>query len=249
MQGVIKPRYAYFAEFKYKFIVDKEIIISMFEGERREFLQAIFTTTRFKKVWGEPNFEAVFHTYQSERGRVITALEYLAEKQLIELESKKMTEVFQVNQDALRNLKLAHSLYQYFSDKEEKEIKRIASLVRFFELNSCLSCNLSYYFDDHQVPKQCGHCSVCRGQVAELTYSIQGTWPKDVLLQQYLAKLAQQLTGKADISLDLCCRFLAGISVPVFARNKVKQLPGFACCERLRYSDIRNKIASLKLES
>jgi ATP-dependent DNA helicase RecQ len=30
--------------------------------------------------------------------------------------------------------------------------------------------------------------------------------------------------------------------VPVFARNKVRQLPGFGSCEPLRYSDIRQKI-------
>jgi len=247
MNGVIKPMYAYFAEFKYKFLQDKEAILAMFEGERRDFLQAIFNTSQFKKIWGAPDFDALFRSYQSERGRVITALEYLAEKHLIELESKKMTEVFQVNQQSLHNPELAHSLHHYFVDKEEKEIKRIASLVRFFELDKCLSSNLARYFDDQQAPQQCGHCSVCRGQVAKLEYSQLASWPADNELQQALAGLAQQLAGKVDVSLDIQCRFLAGISVPVFARNKVRQLPGFARCEKLRYSDIRQKIRSLAL--
>lgn len=244
MQGVIKPMYAYFAEFKYKFLQEKESILAMFEGERKAFLQAVFQTSQFKKVWGAPDFEAMFKTYQSERGRVITALEYLAEKHLIELESKKMTEVFQVNQQALNNPELGQSLHHYFVDKEEKEIKRIASLVRFFELDKCLSSNLARYFDDQQAPQQCGHCSVCRGQVAKLAYSEQPQWPNDDYLQQCLKGLSQQLAGKAEISIDIQCRFLAGISVPVFARNKVRQLTGFACCEQLRYSDIRQKIAA-----
>ena len=244
MQGVIKPMYAYFAEFKYKFLQEKENILGMFEGERREFLQAVFQTSQFKKIWGAPDFDAMFKTYQSERGRVITALEYLAEKQLIELESKKMTEVFQVNQEALNNPELGQSLHHYFVDKEEKEIKRIASLVRFFELDKCLSSNLARYFDDQQAPQQCGHCSVCRGQVAKLAYSEQPQWPDDEYLQQCLVGLSQQLAGKATISIDIQCRFLAGISVPIFARNKVRQLPGFACCEQLRYGDIRQKISS-----
>jgi len=245
IQEVIKPMYAYFAEFKYKFVQQKESILAMFEGERQEFLQAVFQTSQFKKIWGAPDFEAMFKTYKSERGRVITALEYLAEKQLIELESKKMTEVFQVNQQALNNPVLGRSLHDYFVDKEEKEIKRIASLVRFFELDKCLSSNLARYFDDQQAPEQCGHCSVCRGQVAKLFYSEQAEWPTDEYLQQCLAGLSQQLADKADMSIDIQCRFLAGISVPVFARNKVRQLPGFACCEQLRYSAIKRKIACL----
>jgi len=243
MMKVIKPMYAYFAEFKYKFLQDKESILAMFEGERREFLQAIFTTSQFKKVWGAPDFDALFNTYKTDRSRVITALDYLAEKQLIELESKKMTEVFQVYQEALHNPELAEILHHYFVDKEEKEIKRIASLVRFFELEKCLSSNLARYFDDQQAPQECGHCSVCRGQVAKLRYSQQPQWPSDSDLQRYISGLAQRLEGKADMSLDIQCRFLAGISVPVFARNKVRQLEGFGSCEQLRYSEIRQRIS------
>jgi ATP-dependent DNA helicase RecQ len=244
MMDVIKPMYAYFAEFRYKFLQDKDEILSMFEGERRAFLSAIFNTSQFKKIWGVPNFETLFNNYSAERGRVITALDYLAEKQLIELESKKMTEVFQVNQSVLSQASLAQTLHHYFVDKEEKEIKRIASLVRFFELEKCLSSNLSRYFDDQQAPQECGHCSVCRGQVAKLEYSQQLSWPSDSELKRYLLGLSQQLSGKADISIDIQCRFLAGISVPIFARNKIRQLPGFGSCEPLRYGDIRQKIKS-----
>jgi ATP-dependent DNA helicase RecQ len=242
MLGVIKPMYAYFAEFKYKFLQDKDTILAMFEGERREFLRAVFSTSQFKKVWGAPDFDALLREYSTERSRVITALDYLAEKQLIELESKKMTEVFRVNQEALHNSGLGKSLHQYFVDKEEKEIKRIASLVRFFELDQCLSANLARYFDDQQAPQRCGHCSVCRGQVAKLEYSEQVQWPSDEYLKSCLEGLSQQLSGKVDVSIDIQCRFLAGISVPVFARNKVRQLLGFACCEQLRYGDIRQKL-------
>jgi ATP-dependent DNA helicase RecQ len=32
--------------------------------------------------------------------------------------------------------------------------------------------------------------------------------------------------------------------VPIFARNKVRQLQGFGSCEPLRYGDIREKIKS-----
>jgi ATP-dependent DNA helicase RecQ len=244
MMKVIKPMYAYFAEFKYKFLKDKNVILGMFEGERRDFLQAIFNTSQFKKVWAAPDFDALFNTYNTERARVITALDYLAENQLIELESKKMTEVFQVNQDALNQVDLAQNLHHYFVDKEEKEIKRIASLVRFFELEKCLSSNLARYFDDQKAPQHCGHCSVCRGQVAKLEYSQQPSWPSDSELQISLQGLAQTLAGKANISMDIQCRFLAGISVPIFARNKVRQLQGFGSCEPLRYGDIREKIKS-----
>jgi ATP-dependent DNA helicase RecQ len=245
--GVVRPMYAYFAEFKYKFVKPKNEILSRFEGERRSFVEAIFKHTNMKKVWGDPDFDALFANYNSDRGRVITALEYLQETQCIELESKRMTEVFSVNTQALADTDLAQKLHEYFADKEQKEIKRIAALIRFFELDSCLSYNLSRYFDDQQAPQQCGHCSVCRGQVAKLAYSQQPDWPSDERLSEVLAELQKHLAAKVTgpLSDELRCRFLAGLSVPIFARNKVRQLTGFALCENFRYADIRSKVQNL----
>ena len=245
--GVVRPMYAYFAEFKYKFIKPKEQILAQFNGERRDFVEAIFKHTDMKKVWGQPDFDALFANYASDRGRVITALEYLQETNCIELETKRMTEVFAVDEQAHADTELSNKLHEYFADKEQKEIKRIAALIRFFELDNCLSSNLSRYFDDQQAPEQCGHCSVCRGQVAKLSYSQQQEWPSDEKLTQVLTELKNHLSGKLNqpLSNELMCRFLAGLSVPIFARNKVRQLSGFAMCENLRYADIRDKVQSL----
>ncbi len=245
--GVVRPMYAYFAEFKYKFIKPKDQIINQFEGERRSFVEAIFKHTNMKKVWGDPDFDALFTNYNSDRGRVITALEYLQETQCIELETKRMTEVFSVNEELLSDGELAQKLHQYFVDKELKEIKRIAALIRFFELDNCLSYNLSRYFDDQNSPEQCGHCTVCRGQVAKLAYSQQQDWPTDEALSEALAELKYHLATKVSgpLSVELLCRFLAGLSVPIFARNKVRQLSGFARCENFRYAEIRTKVQNL----
>lgn len=245
--GVLRPMYAYFAEFKYKFIKPKDQILDQFEGERRRFVDAIFKHTNMKKVWGEPDFDALFTHYASDRGRVVTALEYLQQTHCIELETKRMTDVFSVNEQALADSDLAHKLHQYFEEKELKEIKRIAALIRFFELPTCLSFSLSQYFDDHHAPQQCGHCSVCAGEVAKLTYSQQPRWPSDETLSQVITQLHNHLAGKLTqpLSNELVCRFLAGLSVPIFARNKTRQLSGFGLCENIRFADIRSKVATI----
>ncbi|NQZ81606.1 MAG: RecQ family ATP-dependent DNA helicase [Colwellia sp.] len=248
--GVLKPLFAYFADFKYKFIIPKEQILANFIGERRDFLEAIFTHSKFKKIWGEPDFETLFQHYQSKRGRVVTALEYLHEKHCIELETKRITEVYDINQTELADPSLAQVLYHYFIEKEQKEIKRIAALVRFFELDKCLTRNLSLYFDDINSPENCGHCSVCRGQVAKLEYSIVNTLPSDEKLIQVLQSLIEhmQTKGLNDLSLETRCRFLTGLSMPLFARNKVKKLVGFGLCDTIRYQEVRDKVGSLALK-
>ncbi|NQZ22204.1 MAG: RecQ family ATP-dependent DNA helicase [Colwellia sp.] len=245
LYGVVKPLFSYFADFKYKFTTSKEDVLNTFKGERREFLQAVFQHSKFKKIWGEPDFDALFKHYQCERSRVVTALEYLQESRLIVLETKKITEVYRVNEMELADPSLATNLQKYFFDKEQSEIKRIAALVRFFELDKCLSRNLSLYFDDNQVTENCGHCSVCRKQVAKLDYSSPINWPNDQQLKSYLTELIEHMKHKtsAELSIETQSRFLTGLMVPLFSRNKVKQLSGFACCENIRYQDVRNKVA------
>jgi ATP-dependent DNA helicase RecQ len=247
LQGVIKPLFSYFADFKYKFTTNKDEVLNLFEGERKDFLAAIFKYSGFKKVWGEPDFEALFQHYGCDRGRVIVALEYLQEKQLITLETKKITEVFSVNKALLSADIIAKSLHDYFVEKEEKEIKRIATLVRFFELSSCLSRNLSLYFNDKNTPENCGHCSVCRGNVAKLSYSQESILPDDTAIVDMLTALIQHMSTKHKgvLSLETMCRFLTGLTVPLFSRNKIKQLSGFGCCENIRYQEVREKVMNV----
>ena len=35
------------------------------------------------------------------------------------------------------------------------------------------------------------------------------------------------------------------MSVPLFARNKVRQLPGFGLCEKNRYADVREVLKKI----
>lgn len=254
--GVLRPLYAYFADFKLKLLKSEDDILSMFTGERQDFIAAIFAYTSFKRVWGSPDFDALFKNYQCERSRVVSALEYLQEQDCITLETKRITEVFAVNSKVLAEPDLAMKLHNYFVEKEQKEIARIATLVRFFELSRCLSHHLALYFDDVQSPEVCGHCSVCKGEVAQLEYSSLVKWPDDTEVSRITGTLVDHLAEKTSecsllerkitLSQENISRFLAGISVPVFNRYKVRKLQGFGLCEHLRYEDIRNKVRSLR---
>ncbi|MGB5788986.1 MAG: RecQ family ATP-dependent DNA helicase [Pseudoalteromonas nigrifaciens] len=249
IQGAITPQYAYYADFKYKFLVDKNELLGQFDEQRQAFLTQIFSHTDFKKVWGTLNFDSLTQAGQVDRKRVVAALDYLAEKQLITLETKRITQVYKVHSEVINNPELAQQLHDYFTDKEQAEIKRIAALVRFFELQSCLSYNLARYFDDQNAPQQCGHCSVCRGHSVKLEYSVQADVVDESVIYQKVDEFLQHLASKGinNVGIETQCRFLAGMSVPLFARNKVRQLSGFALCEAMRYSDIKAKLLARQL--
>jgi ATP-dependent DNA helicase RecQ len=246
--GAIEPAYSYYAEYRFKLLADKSILLNQFDERRQQFLQQVFNNTKFNKLWAVPDLDACYNNNQLERTRVLAALEYLHDKNLIELESKQMTEVYHVKPNVVSKLGLSTEIYNYFKEKEQKEIKRIAALVRFFELDKCLSRMLSLYFDDHASPENCGHCSVCRGHIAKLEYSQPPVWPSDNEIQTSLQALERHLieNSASSLSIESLCRFFAGMTTPLLTKIKAKQVNGFGMCEHLRYEEIRQKIIALK---
>ncbi len=251
--GVIEPQYAYFADFKIKLLQPINQIMTGFNPQRQAFLRAIFGAVEFKKVWGSLNFNTLLQDETIDRNRVVAALEYLQAQQLIILETKSMTEVFTVNTSPLYNPLLAKNLTHYFLDKEQKEIARIAKLIKFFQLDTCLTASLARYFDDKTFDtparRQCGHCSACKGRVAKLEYSNNHLpWPSDEVLNAAMDDLDNKLASKIKppLSVENYCRFFAGMTTPIFGRNKIRQLSGFAICDQQRYQDIRDKISQLR---
>jgi len=242
MAGVIQAQYSYFADYRFKFLRDKQFILSQFNGERREFVNAIFQCSPQARTWCQVDFETLWAHFQADRQRTIAALDYFHEKGWIELESKLMTEVYRVNAVDKPIDALADSLAQLFKDKEKSDVERIHRLLQFFESEQCLSHGLADYFGDHNAPSQCGHCSVCRGHLARL--------PKSHTQQASASEVSAWLTelqkkSATPLSHNLQAKFLCGIATPVFTKLKARSLAGFARLESTPYAQVLALVESL----
>jgi len=234
---VIKPLYSYFAEYKYKFLLPESELLARFEGERQDFVRAIFETSQMAKVWASVDFEKLSRQCSSDRNRAITALNYLDEQGMIELQTKQMTQVYQLLIPNIDTKRLAEDLFARFNDKEQSEIERIHNLMAFFESKKCLSQQLADYFADYHVPEKCGHCSVCAGHPAQFPAVVENP----PLSQFDFARLSLEITGKLGKSATpvLISRFFCGLTTPIFSRLRVRSLKGFACFERYRFSEVK----------
>ena len=241
LRGLIAPRYAYFAEYRFKFLIDPEALLARFEGERQQFVSAIIQTSSRARTWATVNFDALYAQHQADRNRVVKALDYFQEKGWIELESKPMTEVYSVLVSDFDPQALSQELHRYFTAHEHGEIVRIHAMLALFASDTCLSYRLAQYFGDEQAPQLCGHCSVCAGQVAQL--------PEPPALLPLVDKNVAALCGdfihrhQAFVGsyppAERLTRFLCGISVPLFTKMKARAIPGFAALENYPYADVR----------
>jgi ATP-dependent DNA helicase RecQ len=110
---------------------------------------------------------------------------------------------------------------------------------------------LSEHFDDQQVPQNCGHCSVCRGNVATLSVSRESAEIDEDIVAEAMVGLAMRLNEKLGVvaDTDTHCRFLAGISSPFLTRIRAKSLAGSNICADNRYAEIRTLVEKISAQS
>ncbi|OWJ95574.1 recombinase RecQ [Pseudomonas sp. A46] len=245
LRGIIAPLFAYFAEYRFKYLLEPEALLDRFEGERRQFVQALVSTSARARTWCTVDFDRLHREHAAERARVVKALDFFQERGWIELESKQMTEVYALLQPHFDPATLAAELHGYFRRQEESEITRIHAMLALFASEDCLSARLARYFGDHDAPDRCGHCSVCQGRVARLPEPpplapLQG---RDFqgLCGAFIARYREHRGEEPGV--DCLTRMLCGIAAPVFTRLKARSLPGFAALDAYPYAEVRDWVA------
>ncbi|WP_460149910.1 RecQ family ATP-dependent DNA helicase [Pseudomonas sp. S3_A03] len=241
LKGVIAPRYAFYAEYRFKYLIEPEALLARFSGERQQFVAAIIQVCKRAKTWATVDFDALYQQHNAERSRVVKALDYFQEQGLIELESKQMTEVYSLLNTDFDPQVLSAELYTGFKQHEVTEVARIHAMLELFATQHCLGQRLARYFGDENAPQRCGHCSVCRGHVAHLPAppSLPPLVDKNFMglcgdfIHRHHAHTGQ-LPGAERLT-----RFLGGISVPLFTRLKARGISGFAALEDYPYAGVR----------
>ncbi|MFJ3482576.1 ATP-dependent DNA helicase RecQ [Pseudomonas sp. NPDC090202] len=246
LRRIIAPRYAYFADYRFKYLIEPDVLVQRFQGERQQFVQALVDTSRRVRTWATVDFDAMYQQYQAERARVVTALDFFQEKGWIELESKQMTEVNSLLAADFDADALSAELHEYFVHHETTEVARIHAMLELFSSERCLSHRLAEYFGDTQAPDRCGHCSVCAGHVARLPEPPALTplerWDFDDTCSEFVARHEEMLGYKPES--ECLTRFLCGISVPLFTRLKARTIRGFAMLEDYPYANVRQWVQS-----
>lgn len=242
LRSIIQSQYSYYANYRFKLNHSIDSIIQRFEGERRHFVEQLFLGCSKAKTWYSVDFEALWVGGHLERKRVVSALDYFHQQGWIDLESKQITDVYQVLERPFSRGALVDELYQLFKQKEFSEIQRIHTMIDFFQSQRCLSATLAQYFADEQAPSECGHCSVCQGQVARLSGRILPALDIDQIaewIKPYCQASNDALTSEA------ISRFLCGIATPLSTQLKASKMEGFAKLEFYPFNQVNQAVMSL----
>lgn len=242
LAAVIKPKFTYFEEYSFKNIASTGALINRFEGERRTFITALFENCVVKKTWTYVDVDAIVAHYNTDRARIMTALEWFDDQGMIELVAKQAVERFDIIDRSYEVSKLSAELHQLFINKEQAEIERIHNMLAMFESDACISVQLAGYFGENLPFDACGHCSVCQTGAASFQSDQQRT-PLDEFDFVQLSEGFKQKLGAAYTDTNLT-KFLCGIHTPIFTRLKIRTLPYFAVLENHPFAAVKNWIES-----
>ncbi|STQ91024.1 RecQ family ATP-dependent DNA helicase [Iodobacter fluviatilis] len=242
MLGIIQPLYSYYSEYRFVLQMSEADLLGSFKEERREFIASLLKHSRLARTWYSFDFDSFLSAFPDQRQRAVTALEYLDESGYLRLETKQMTDVYQV----LATIDIEHlsaQLYRQFSDKEQKEIGRLSQMLSLFESKKCLSHTLAVYFGDENAPAACGHCSVCHGKPATLPASPALVPVNDLDLEAMCADLLNK-AGKPLSAHILSC-FLCGITLPILTKYRASKMAYFGKLADYPFAEVRAAFAAI----
>lgn len=244
MEGIITPKFTYFDEYFFKYNCQRQQpanIINNFKGERKQFVAAIIDQCCTKKTWTYVDIQGIMNNYNTDRRRIITALDHFEEKRWIdELQAKQAIEVYDIKTKDFDVEGITEKIYNLFKSKEEHGIQKIHHMIRFFESDSCLSKGLAEYFGENIGKDHCGHCSFCKeGKVI-----IRKTTELSPFCDFDFKEITSEFIGAVGehFSILNLTKFLCGIYTPAFSKLKIKRLPYFGIFERYPFADVKEWI-------
>jgi ATP-dependent DNA helicase RecQ len=135
-------------------------VFTSVEGERQRFLRGLFDAAVKKRVWYELDAQAAAAATSSDRGRVVRALDWLAERGLIELQPRGVRHRYQRLRTPHEPRSTAASLQERMALREAAELERLARVLELTVQDACQIRAIGCYFGDVETTP-CGHCSHC----------------------------------------------------------------------------------------
>ncbi|MGB5155880.1 RecQ family ATP-dependent DNA helicase [Desulfobacterium sp. N47] len=235
MADIISPKFTYFEQYPFQFLVSAAEITENFDNERISFVRTIFSHSKTAKTWTYPDIDAIVSESGSDRQRVLAALEYFHGKGWIDLQPRSGVEVYDILAPDFDTDQMAEYLMALFKEKEDKDAARIHAMIDMFEKDRCIAQSLSAYFGE-QLSASCGRCSTCLNKQPPRLPSIN----LPALTSYDFNDLIKPLKEIAlfPLPVHLATRFLCGISTPRLVQYKAKQKPGFGRLEKYPYKDV-----------
>lgn len=214
LKNVIKATTPFYDKQKIAFKKNKEEILSMFDSARAEFLRRVFEQGKQGRSFLSIDMTATSEILGEDRSRISKALNYLEEKDLIELQISGIRQGYRLISRPDSD-DLLQGLISQFEKREQMDIQRLDQILELANNPKCISNQLTEYFGEvGNTP--CGQCSHCLGFSSTLpVYQAQPLSNQELnIIEQIKSEQHEALKTPRQLA-----RFLCGMNSPATSKS------------------------------
>ena len=241
LEGYVEAGTPWYASYKFRPLKSSREILEEFEGERRDFLKALFRRVEKGRVWFGVELEKVARELGQPRERLVQALDYLGERGLIELQSAGVRHPYRQRRKPDDPAALARDLHERTLEREQREVARLHQVLELVTNDGCQVSLLGDHFGE-PLAEPCGHCSWCLGpgKPIELPERVSAEideelWQKASLLRRDESEVLGEPRAFA--------RFLTGVTSPRLTRRKLSSHALFGCLALVPFERVLERAA------
>ncbi len=242
LEGIIAATAPFHREYAFAPLRPSAEILARFEGERREFLRAVFRLATRGTKWFKLDLQTAVESIPgATRERLVKAFNYLEEHGDLEVRMTGLRQAYRrlrrPADDELETLRA--DLARRFEQREHNDLLRLRRVVDFAESPGCLTRRLVGYFDEEI--EDCGHCARCAGDPAEPLPPREGGPSKQTIRAglREIAELAESHPRALGTPRQRA-RFACGLSSPRASRAKLTRGHGdlFGCLSEVGFGEV-----------
>lgn len=220
LDGFLEGGTPFYQNYSFKPLMTSTEILGRFQGERREFLAGLFRQATKVKVWFNIDPPTAAAALQTDRNRVIRALDWLAENDMLEVKVSGVRHRYRQLKRPEDCELLTEQLFQRMQKRETAEINRLSQVVDLINADFCQTTALAKHFSE-QLEQACGHCSWCLHGQVQLPERTRHDIP--VKLQQETNALLSEVPDSSALLRNPrpLARFLCGILSPGISRARL----------------------------
>ncbi len=218
LDGYLEAGTPFYANYQFKPHVSSAEILGRFDGERRQFLSRLLQQSKKARAWFHIDLEAASRHLGAPRDRLVRALDYLAEIDLMTVKAAGVHHTYRKLRTPEDLDALGQDLHRRALELERREVQRLDQVVELMTLAACRTNRLSEYFGEPR-EQPCGHCSWCLEGEAPPLPPAHGSTLDDQSWRQVEAVRQEHAEVLADPR--ALARFLAGLTSPYLSKRKL----------------------------
>jgi ATP-dependent DNA helicase RecQ len=239
LDGYLRGGTPFYSVYRFRPLVSSEEILDRFEGERRLFLQKMLAQAVRAKTWFDIDLDAAAEKIGADRSRIVKALDYLAEQQLLELSVTGVRNAYTRLKMPRSREDLVDALYQKALKRESGEIERLHQVMALATLESCLVSHLNAHFGA-PLDAPCGHCSNCLNE-ARIDTAAGPIGSLDGAVIDEVISFSKAHPDIFDEPRSLA-RFLVGVAGPKTSRAKLASDKRFGMFSKVPFATLLDEI-------